>query len=123
MPARGEPRTEGLRIQSFRAACLPRLIDRKAFHHAIELPERETKAQQREEIDFRIALVTPVRTVDVDDGVAPIMLRIDLQTELAAQLEHAILPFAKPRAAHRDHAAIGRGPVPDASAHAIPCLE
>jgi hypothetical protein len=57
------------------------------------------------------------------DGVAPIVLRIDLYAELAAQREHAVLPFAKPRAAHGDHAAVGSGPVPGAPAHAIARLE
>jgi hypothetical protein len=57
------------------------------------------------------------------DDVATIVLRVDRDAELAAQLEHAILPFAEPGAAHGDHAAIGSRPVPDASAHAIARLD
>ena len=68
-------------------------------------------------------MVPPVRAVEMDDGVTPIVLRIDLHAELAAEREHAILPFAEPGATHGDHAAVGGRPVPDASAHAIARLE
>jgi hypothetical protein len=55
--------------------------------------------------------------------LALIVLWIDLEAELAAELKHAILPFAEPCAANGDDAAIRSDPVPDASAHAIARLE
>jgi monoamine oxidase len=118
-----EPCTERLRIQRSRAAHLPGPIDRQAFRHAIEPPEREPQAGQAKESDFGNALVPTVRTVEMHDGIAPFVLRIDLQAVFAAQREHAMLPFAKPRAAHRDHGAVGGRPVPNASAHAVARLE
>jgi hypothetical protein len=48
---------------------------------------------------------------------------IDLHAELAAQRKHALLSFAKPRAAHRDDGSVGRRPVPDPTADAIMRLE
>ena len=69
------------------------------------------------------ALVTPIGTVEMHDGVAAIVLRIDLEAELAAQREHAILPFAEPSAADGDHGAVGGGAVPDTTAHAVARLQ
>jgi hypothetical protein len=99
------------------------LIDVHAFDDPIEPPERYPQAEQRKEVNLWWALVTSIRTVEMHDSIAPIVLPIDLQPELAAQLEHAILPFAEPRAAYGDHAALGSCPVPGASAHATTRLD
>jgi hypothetical protein len=82
--------------------------------------QNRPEAGQRKEIELGNGpAIPPVCAVKMNDGVALIVLRIDLHTELAAQREHAILPFAKPCAAYRDHTPVGRGSVPHASAHAI----
>jgi hypothetical protein len=59
----------------------------------------------------------------MNDGVALIVLGVNLEAKLAAQREHAILPFAQPRAADGDDVAIHSGPVPGATAHPVARLE
>ena len=59
----------------------------------------------------------------MNHGVALIVLGVYLEAKLAAEREHAILPFAQPRAAHGDDAAIQSGPVPGATTHPIARLE
>jgi len=57
------------------------------------------------------------------DGVALLVLGIHIEPELAAQLEHSILPFTEPSATDRNDATVGSGPIPNASADAIARLD
>ena len=123
VPTRGKPCAERLRIERSRVARFPRLIDRQAFHHAVKPPECEPQTSERTYADLGNPAVPPVCAVEMHDGVALVVLRIDLHAELAAQREHAILSFAKPRAAHRDDGAVGCRPVPDTAADAITRLK
>jgi hypothetical protein len=72
---------------------------------------------------FREALISPVDTIEMHDGVALLVLGIHLEPEFAADFGHSILPFTEPSAPDRNDATVGSGPIPNASADAIARLD
>ena len=110
-------------IERFRVLCRPRHIERQPLDDAVEPPEGEPQARQRKHVDLRKAAIAPRLAVDQHEGVALVILRIDLEPDLAGEREHAVLLLAEPCAPDRhDGAVVGR-PVPDAAADAIPRLD
>ena len=79
-----DPRAERLRIQRCRAGRLPRLA-RWSRRLTMRSSSRTSspRLSSAQQADLRHALVAPVHTVEMHDGVAAIVLRIDLQAELA----------------------------------------
>ena len=89
----------------------------------VEPPEGEPKARQRKYTELRKAPIALGLPVDLHDGVALVVLRIDVEPDLAGELEHAVLLLAEPRAADRYDGAVARRPVPHAAADAVPRLD
>jgi len=108
----------------FRVLRLPRRVERQRSRHPSQALEREAETDDRERVDPRDhARVAVVGSVEADDVVAALVLRVGLAAELPAQREHPVLADPKPGAADRQDGAVIQRSVPRTAADPVARLE
>ncbi|MDQ0942041.1 hypothetical protein QFZ67_003746 [Streptomyces sp. V1I1] len=111
----GEPLPERAGVQCPGAFCLPGGVGRKPSRHPVQAHERHAEEGDRRRSD--LGDQPPVAVVDAvqaQDLITLLVLRVHLQADLPAEVEHPLLALAQPGAARRDHRAprAARGSTP-----------